>query len=368
MKSNRLTLTILSGLLVAIMLLGTACGPAPTPTVTPPPPPAATKVPALPTSTPVPPTATPLPLTATPVPVNETKLMAEAADKYLASGKPPTLTADKLYETLNDGDAANDPYILDIRSAADYAKGHIKGAVNVGFANVFKAENLAKLPKDKQIVVACYTGHTASMASFALDAMGYNSVALKWSEMGWSKNDEPLGAAKRFPAEQKDYAIETKANDATKTYTLPTVKTGKAAVADIIAAQADAFLGSGKAFTLMADKLYENLNDGDAANDPFVLDIRSAADYAKGHVKGAVNIPFATVFKAENLVKLPTDRQIVVVCYTGHTASMTSFFLDAMGYNAIALKWGIMGWTKDDAPLGAVKRFPAEQKDYPIVK
>ena len=368
MKLNRFTLTILSVLLVIIMLLGTACGTAPAPTATPVPPPPATKAPALPSPTPVPPTATAVPPTATAVPVNEAKLMAEAADKYLASGKPPTLTADKLYENLNDGDAANDPYILDIRSAADFAKGHIKGAVNVGFANVFKAETLAKLPKDKQIVVSCYTGHTASMAAFALDAMGYNAIPLKWSQMGWSKNDEPLGAGKRFPAEQKDYAIETKANDATKTYSLPSVKTGKTAVADIIAIQADTFLSNTKSFTIMADKLFENLNDGDTANDPFVLDLRSAADYEKGHVKGSVNIPFASAFKAENLAKLPTDKQIVVVCYTGHTASMTGFFLNVMGYNAIPLKWGIMGWTKNDAPLGAVKRFPAEQKDYPIVK
>lgn len=360
MKANRLTLAILSVLLVAALLLGTACAPAPAPT--------ATAVPPTATKAPAPPVATPIPPTATPVPVNEAKLMVETADKFLSAGKAPTLAADKLYETLNDGDAANDPYIMDIRSAADYAKGHIKGAVNVAFANVFKAENLAKLPKDKQIVVSCYTGHTASMASFALDAMGYNSVALKWSQMGWSKNDEPLGAAKRFPAEQKDYIVDTTASDATKTYTLPAVKSGKAAVADIIAAQADAYLANAKAFTIMADKVFENLNDGDAANDPFILDIRSAADYAKGHVKGSVNIPFATVFKAENVAKLPTDKQIVVVCYTGHTASMTGFYLSAMGYNSLAMKWGIMGWTKSDVPLGTVKRFPAEQKDYAIVK
>lgn len=294
--------------------------------------------------------------------------MAEAADKFLASGKAFVLTADKLYENLNDGDAANDPYVMDIRSAADFAKGHIKGSVNVGFANVFKAENLAKLPKDKQIVVSCYTGHTASMASFALNAMGYSSVALKWSAMGWTKNDEVLGANKRFPADQKDYAIETKANEATKTYVAPAVNTKKTAVADMVAAQADAFLANAKAFTILADKVFENLNDGDAANDPFVLDIRSAADYAKGHVKGAVNVPFATVFKAENLAKLPGDKQIVVVCYTGHTASMTAFYLNVLGYNSLPMKWGIMGWTKDDATLGTNKRFPADQKDYAITK
>jgi rhodanese-related sulfurtransferase len=300
--------------------------------------------------------------------VNEFAVMAEAADKYLASGKPVVTTADKLYEILNDGDAANDPFVLDIRGAADYAKGYIKGAVNVPFAQVFKPENLAKLPKDKPIVVACYTGHTASMTSFALSTMGYNASALKYSMMAWTKDDAPLGSVKRFPAEQKDFAVDTAEVKLTATVKTPNVSTGKTAVNDMIASQADKYLGSGKPATITADKVYEVLNDGDAMNDPVVLDIRSAADYAKGHIKGAVNVPFAQVFKAENLAKYPTDKQIVVYCYTGHTCSMTSFYMNALGHNAISLKWGIMGWSKNDDTLGANKRFPAEQKDFPLVK
>ncbi len=332
---------------------------------------------ATPTPTPLPPTATKAPVVAaTVVPstvaaapaANEFALMAEAADKYLASGKSVVMTADKLYETLNDGDAANDPFILDIRSAADFAKGYIKGAVNIPFANVFKAENLAKLPKDKPIVVMCYTGHTASMTSFALSAMGYNASALKYSMMGWTKDDAPIGSVKRFPAEQKDYAVDLASVALPASGKTPTVSTGKTAVADMIALQADKYLASGKAATILAEKVFELMNDGDAANDPFIVDVRSNADYAKGHIKGAVNIPFASVFKPENLAKLPMDKQVVLYCYSGHTCSMASFYLNVIGYNAISEKWGIMGWSKDDALIGTNKRFPAEQKDYPLVK
>ena len=357
--------------LFVVLVLLAACAPAPTPTPMPTTvPPTATRVP--PTNTPVPPTATPVPPAATPVSTkaaaDEFSLMAEAADKYLAAGKPVVITADKLYEVLNDGDPTNDPFILDVRSAVDYARGYIKGAVNIPFATVFKPENLAKLPKDKPIVVSCYTGHTASMTSFALSTMGYNASALKWSMMGWTKDDSPLGAVKRFPAEQKDYPVDTVAVALPAAGKTPIVSTGKTAVADLIATQADKYLASGKPVTLAADKLYEILNDGDAANDPFILDIRAAADYAKGHIKGAVNVPFAQVFKAENLAKYPMDKQIVVYCYTGHTCSMTSLYLNAMGYNAISLKWGIMGWSKNDDLIGTNKRFPADQKDYPVVK
>lgn len=379
---NRKFLVI--AMLLVLAIVAAACGPAPTPTPVPTPiPPTATPkpTPVPPTATlvptPVPPTATPVPTpvppTATPVPpptaaaANDFAVMADAANKYLASGKATTIAVDKLYELLTDGIDANDPYLLDIRSAADFANGHIKGAVNIPFATVFKPENIAKLPKDKAIVTVCYTGHTASMASFALSSMGYNASALRFSMMAWTKSDAPLGSVKRFPAEQKDYPVDTQAVALPAAGKTPVVSTGKTNLADMIATQADKYLASGKAVTILSEKVYELMTDGIDANDPFLLDIRSAADYAKGHIKGAVNIPFVDSFKPENLARYPTDKQIVVYCYTGHTCSMASLYLNALGYNAISQKWGIMGWSKNDELLGTGKRFPVGQMDYPIV-
>jgi rhodanese-related sulfurtransferase len=80
-------------------------------------------------------------------------------------------------------------------------------------------------------------------------------------------------------------------------------------------------------------------------NDFYVIDIRGVADYAKGHVPGAVNVAFATIAKPENLVTYPTDRPILVICYTGHTASMTSSILNTLGYNAWVLKGGMPSWS-----------------------
>ena len=44
---------------------------------------------------------------------------------------------------------------------------------------------------------------------------------------------------------------------------------------------------------------------------------------------------------------MPNDKQIVVVCYTGHTASQATALLNALGFNATALKWGMCSWTTD---------------------
>jgi rhodanese-related sulfurtransferase len=60
--------------------------------------------------------------------------------------------------------------------------------VNIGLTSLFTAENLAKLPFDKQIVVVCYTGHSASQATALLNAIGYNATALKWGMCSWTTN------------------------------------------------------------------------------------------------------------------------------------------------------------------------------------
>jgi rhodanese-related sulfurtransferase len=76
----------------------------------------------------------------------------------------------------------------------------------------------------------------------------------------------------------------------------------------------------------------------------FVVDIRSTGSYCDSHIPGAVNIPFRTVAMPDNLAMLPTDRPILVVCYTGHTASQTTMLYNLLGYEAYALRFAMMSW------------------------
>ena len=68
--------------------------------------------------------------------------------------------------------------------------------------------------------------------------------------------------------------------------------------------------------------------DGDTGNDPVVVSVRGASHYGIGHIPGAINIPWRAIAKEENLQKLPTDRQIVVYCYTGHTGAVATTALN----------------------------------------
>ena len=287
-------------------------------------------------------------------------VIATAADEYL--NDPDTLfniaSKDMLAEMLS-----NETYIISCRSAEDYAIGHIPGAINVSAGSLFKPESLAKLPNDEQVVAYCYTGHTGSQVAALLNLCDYDATNLLWGIMGWTKDTDV--ANKRFSNPATDLPAETTANEATVTYDLPAVdNTSSTDVSEIVQAACDNYASNGFK-NIKAGDLYELITDDDPANDPVILSVRKAEDYAKGHIPGAINIGFKNIAKGENLPKLNPDKQIVVYCYTGRTGSPATAILNALGYDATNLLWGISGWTTD--PDVAPKRFnPDTSVDYPF--
>lgn len=83
-------------------------------------------------------------------------------------------------------DSKTDFFGVDIRSAEDFGKGHLPGFVNIPFKEVGK--NIDKFPKDKLIIVQCYTGQTASQTVGVLRMMGYNAKNLHFGFQGVTDN------------------------------------------------------------------------------------------------------------------------------------------------------------------------------------
>ena len=117
----------------------------------------------------------------------------------------------------------------------------------------------------------------------------------------------------------------------------------------LIAKYADQYLSGVAGRTIFASVFNDGINafdnPYDDLSDFFVLDIRSTADFGRGHIEGAVNVPFALVAKPENLVLYPADKPILVVCHTGHTASVVTGILNTLGYDTWTLRFGMMSWT-----------------------
>ena len=267
------------------------------------------------------------------------------------------MLADHLYEILCDGDPSDDPLIIDVRTPEDYERGHIQGAVRYDLAQVFQPEVLETLPRDRQIVLYCYTGQSSSWAVGVLRMMGYDAYNLFWGMSGWSANPEIY--ARRFdPSTVPDYPTTKEPAYAIETYPMPTP------LADTLGEAAVRLFSEGIAqYNLTATQVHEWLHDDDPANDPMILCVQQAVSYERGHIPGAIQIEPEQLFTPENLAKLPPDRRIVVYRYTGQGSAKVAAALRILGYDAYHIQWGMAGWSAD--PEVYVQRFePADVKDY----
>lgn len=96
--------------------------------------------------------------------------------------------------------------------------------------------------------------------------------------------------------------------------------------------------------TVFASELNIRLRAGEVL---YVVDVRDQPSYQRGHIPSAINIPIELLFTEEMLEGFPDDgTPVVVVCANGHVASMAAGLLGSMGYNAYALRFGMIAWNR----------------------
>jgi rhodanese-related sulfurtransferase len=252
-------------------------------------------------------------------------------------------------------------YVMDIRSATDFAAGHVNGAVNVTFANILTEAAKATKP----ILVVCYTGQTATYASTLLRMYGYpDAAALKWGMSGWNAKYD------KWTANCKDLTTSANWNttpNAASDYASPVISTGKTTGADILKARVEAVVAAGFKSIAPTDVL------GAPANY-YVNNYISDAHYAGfGHVAGAVRIQ--PLLLADNSIKkLNPAKEIVTYCYTGQTSGVVSSWLNVLGYNSKSMLWGLNGvtttnpfWTTP-TPILNHWGYDSKPKSLPTVK
>ena len=83
-------------------------------------------------------------------------------------------------------------------------------------------------------------------------------------------------------------------------------------------------------------------------DSPCIIDIRSASDYATGHIEGAINIASNDLYFLSKLKQLsPNSKTIFIYCKLGKTSKAVAELLVINGYNhVINLKGGITAWGK----------------------
>jgi hydroxyacylglutathione hydrolase len=85
----------------------------------------------------------------------------------------PLLTSTMV--TISDVKANTTAEVIDLRGVAEYNSGHIAGATNVFVGTLL--QNLAKVPKDKPVIIHCQGGDRAAIGYSLLVKEGYTNVS-----------------------------------------------------------------------------------------------------------------------------------------------------------------------------------------------
>ncbi|MBI5195047.1 MAG: rhodanese-like domain-containing protein [Nitrospirae bacterium] len=69
-----------------------------------------------------------------------------------------------------------------------YKAAHIPGAIYIPYNEIFKPENLQKLPKDKKIIFVCHMGASEALLIVPMRMLGYDAYGMLLGMAGWQKD------------------------------------------------------------------------------------------------------------------------------------------------------------------------------------
>jgi rhodanese-related sulfurtransferase/glyoxylase-like metal-dependent hydrolase (beta-lactamase superfamily II) len=186
--------------------------------------------------------------------------------------------------------------VLDVRDAAEYARAHLKGSVNIGLGGSYATWAGTILDRERPIVIIAEPGRQEE-AAMRLGRIGFDSV------VGYLRD----GIS----------ALESRTD----------LMTGTTRVTP---AEANDLLSS--------------------ASPPLVVDIRAPREWQKSHIDGSVNIPLNHL--VERIKELPVEQPVLVHCAGGYRSSIAAGVLQRHGRNKLTeLNGGLAAWEAAGLPV-----------------
>ncbi|SDW95838.1 rhodanese-like domain-containing protein [Paenibacillus sp. CF384] len=75
----------------------------------------------------------------------------------------------------------------------------------------------------------------------------------------------------------------------------------------------------------------------------YMLDVREPAEWAAGHLVGAIHIPLGQLI--ERLDELDAAREVIVMCRGGGRSGLACELLGERGFSIVNMTGGLLGWT-----------------------
>ena len=200
--------------------------------------------------------------------------------------------------------------LLDVREAAEYCGGHLRGSLNIGLSGQFATWAGTLLDRQRPIVLVASPGREEE-AAIRLGRIGFDHVA------GYLEGG--MQAAEGEP--------------------------GEIARVDRLSA------------TTVAEALA-------ASDPPALLDVRTLSERRQSAIEGSQHIPLDRL--PSRTGELPPHRRVVVYCASGYRSSIAVSLLRAAGVAEVFdLLGGIGAWEKSGLPVaGGPSRTAATPSDY----
>jgi hydroxyacylglutathione hydrolase len=207
--------------------------------------------------------------------------------------RPHPLPAEGITEVLD-----RHELVIDTRSSAEYATGHLPGSINIPFNNAFTTWAGWVVPYDRDVylISAKPDGRQSELALRDLAMIGLDRVAGSFGldALGaWTHAGRPLASFGRISARELSSRLQTGAA---------------------------------------------------------VVDVRSRAEWEAGHIPGVVNIPASEI--ADRMDELPQGRPLVVHCQGGTRSAIAAGLLDARRVaEVLDLPGGFAEWEREGLPV-----------------
>ena len=90
-------------------------------------------------------------------------------------------------------DTISNAFLLDVRTDAEFASGHLKGATQIDFYRDDFEEAIAALDKNQPVFVYCRSGNRSGKAAKQMKTMGFKEVYNLEGGIGaWSRRNQPI--------------------------------------------------------------------------------------------------------------------------------------------------------------------------------
>lgn len=91
--------------------------------------------------------------------------------------------------------------------------------------------------------------------------------------------------------------------------------------------------------------------DLEAGIVPVLIDVRTPAEYASGHVDAAITVPLQTIPEKMTELEAYKGNTVYMICKAGGRSANACQFLSAHGFDVVNVMGGTGGWINAGYPV-----------------